>query len=88
MSPSDRYWRDLGIAIVLAFLLGEGHAFATRQPTATLTYWTRARLGIEPARPYRHLGVAVLWLFLGWLGAHLTLNRFGVRWDWREESAR
>lgn len=43
--------------------------------TSTLTATLRRWLGIQPERPWRLAGIAVILGFCAWLGSHLT---FGV----------
>lgn len=83
VSRSDKYWAALGAAWVAAFLYGEGKAFREHNAQATLTYYYRARLGIEPATRWRWVGIGALWGFLGWAGAHLTWGVWGLRWTWQ-----
>lgn len=79
MSPADRRWAAWTVGTLATFGYLERAAFASHDPASTLTWTLRRWLGIEPARPWRPIGVGGLVGFLGWCAVHILLNRFGIR---------
>lgn len=59
-----------------AFLALEGHAIASKNSEATLTYTTRHVLGLDPPRPWRYLGSMAIVTSCIWVAAHLVTGRF------------
>lgn len=76
MTRSDRYWLGLVGVTTTAFLVGEGHAFYTKNADGTLTAWGGGRI-----RRNRYTRAA-WWLSMAWLAYHMDSGRLGVPWQW------
>jgi hypothetical protein len=70
---STKRWAVWLGATVVSFAAMEAHAVSTRrQPT--LSGAMRSWLGLDPAKPYRHVLGGSFTLFFGWLVAHIVFG--------------
>lgn len=82
MSQRDEYtieeklWMMWFGASAGTFIALEGHAIATRNRKATLTYATRHVLGLDPPKPWKYAGIVFITATSLWVAAHLVTGRF------------
>ncbi len=70
---STKRWAVWLGATVASFAAMEAHAVSTRsQPT--LSGALRLWLGLDPAKPHRHMASAGFALFFGWLVLHIVAD--------------
>lgn len=75
---SDRFWLAGLVWALLYFVTFEGQAYRTHNPAATLTYYVRFLLGIEPRNRRRFILAPIMWLFCLWLPVHFQYNTLGI----------
>lgn len=75
LTPEEKVWIAWLLTAGVSFAILEGYAIRNRNTKGTLTYTLRKQLGIEPARPWKLFGTAVVCSASGWFAAHIVTGK-------------
>lgn len=79
MTREEKMWVAWLLTTGATFAVLEGYAIKNKKTEATLTYTLRKTLGLQPAKPWRFLGGAVVCGASAWFAMHITTGKFVPR---------
>lgn len=75
MPRAEKRWLAWCTVAFLSFLGLEARALYKGRSEDTLTFFLRKRLGIEPPKPWRAVGVGFVMGVSGWASVHLATGK-------------